>query len=99
MNFKTGSQETQGVCVCAFGASDDFPAFYTARSGHRAPYRVPTASDAAKLLAAARALHLASGTVIAVPIPDEYAMDGKSQQLATVNPEFANDYRLAGRLK
>ncbi|XP_073944288.1 uncharacterized protein [Choristoneura fumiferana] len=67
--------ETQGVCVCAFGASGDFPAFYTARSGHRAPHRVPTAAHAAKLLAAARALHLASGTVVAVPIPGEYAMD------------------------
>ncbi|XP_061712432.1 pseudouridine-5'-phosphate glycosidase [Cydia pomonella] len=67
--------ETQGVCVCAFGESDAFPAFYTRRSGHRAPHRTPTAAHAARLLAAARKLCLASGTIIAVPVPEEYAMD------------------------
>lgn len=70
-------QETQGVCVCAFGESSEFPAFYTARSGYRAPHRVADAHQAARVLHAARALQLASGTVVAVPIPQEYAMDGK----------------------
>ncbi|XP_063633575.1 uncharacterized protein LOC134804458 [Cydia splendana] len=67
--------ETQGVCVCAFGESDAFPAFYTRRSGHRAPHRTPSAAHAARLLAAARSLCLESGTVIAVPVPEEHAMD------------------------
>ncbi|XP_048004973.1 pseudouridine-5'-phosphate glycosidase isoform X2 [Leguminivora glycinivorella] len=67
--------ETQGVCVCAFGDSDAFPAFYTRRSGHRAPHRAPSAAHAARLLAAARTLRLASGTVFAVPVPEEHAMD------------------------
>ncbi|CAD0195464.1 unnamed protein product [Chrysodeixis includens] len=67
--------ETQGVCVCAFGDSSEFPAFYTRRSGHRAPHRVADAAQAARLLHAARTLRLSSGTVVAVPIPEEYAMD------------------------
>ncbi|XP_063393632.1 uncharacterized protein LOC134678852 [Cydia fagiglandana] len=67
--------ETQGVCVCAYGESDAFPAFYTRRSGHRAPHRTPSAAHAARLLAAARSLRLESGTVIAVPVPEEHAMD------------------------
>lgn len=28
--------ETQGVCVATFGEDDDFPAFFTRRSGHKA---------------------------------------------------------------
>ncbi|XP_026727340.1 pseudouridine-metabolizing bifunctional protein C1861.05 [Trichoplusia ni] len=69
--------ETQGVCVCAFGDSSEFPAFYTRRSGHRAPHRVADAAQAARLLHAARTLRLSSGTVVAVPIPEKYAMDEK----------------------
>lgn len=69
--------ETQGVCVCAFGDTSDFPAFYTARSGFTAPHRVADASGAARVLHAARELQLSSGTVVAVPIPQEYAMDEK----------------------
>ncbi|CAH1643441.1 unnamed protein product [Spodoptera littoralis] len=69
--------ETQGVCVCAFGESSDFPAFYTARSGFTAPHRVGDAQQAARVLHAARQLELASGIVVAVPVPQEYAMDEK----------------------
>lgn len=69
--------ETQGVCVCAFGESSDFPAFYTARSGFAAPLRVGDAQQAARVLHAARRLDLASGIVVAVPVPQEYAMDEK----------------------
>ncbi|KAF9795102.1 hypothetical protein SFRURICE_004474 [Spodoptera frugiperda] len=69
--------ETQGVCVCAFGESSDFPAFYTARSGFAAPHRVGDAQQAARVLHAARRLDLASGIVVAVPVPQEYAMDEK----------------------
>ncbi|KPI93353.1 Pseudouridine-5'-phosphate glycosidase [Papilio xuthus] len=67
--------ETHGVTVCAFGATDDFPAFYTTRSGHRAPHRAADAPHAARILHAARQLRLRSGVVVAVPVPQEYAMD------------------------
>ncbi|CAH0405973.1 unnamed protein product [Chilo suppressalis] len=67
--------ETQGVCVCAYGKNADFPAFYTIRSGHRAPYHVESPLQAAHVLNAARSLDLASGIVIAVPVPEEHAMD------------------------
>ncbi|KAJ0181204.1 hypothetical protein K1T71_003289 [Dendrolimus kikuchii] len=67
--------ETQGVCVCTFGETDDFPAFYTSKSGFKAPYRVSDAQQAAKILYVAHAYQLASGIVVAVPIPKEYALD------------------------
>ncbi|CAH4030793.1 unnamed protein product [Pieris brassicae] len=69
--------ETQGVTVCAFGESKQFPAFYTRRSGFEAPYNVVDAEHAASVLHAARSLHLSSGIVVAVPVPEESAMDGK----------------------
>ncbi|KPJ13598.1 Pseudouridine-5'-phosphate glycosidase [Papilio machaon] len=67
--------ETHGVTVCAFGATDDFPAFYTTRSGHRAPHRAADAPHAARILHAARQLRLQSGIVVAVPVPQEHAME------------------------
>ncbi|XP_028162217.1 uncharacterized protein LOC114354158 [Ostrinia furnacalis] len=67
--------ETQGVCVCTFGNNTEFPAFYTVRSGFRAPYNVENARRAAKVLGAAKSLRLQSGIIIAVPVPEEYAMD------------------------
>lgn len=74
--------ETQGVCVCSFGDSHEFPAFYTIKSGHRAPYKVITAEDAARLLQHSRILQLSSGIVVAVPVPQEYAMDEKVIEVA-----------------
>ena len=63
--------------MCSFGESKDFPAFYTARSGHKAPYNVADASHAARVLQAARQLQLTSGIVIGVPVPKEHTMDGE----------------------
>ncbi|CAN7950501.1 unnamed protein product, partial [Ixodes pacificus] len=76
------SFETEGVCVAAFGDSQDFPSFFTSRSGHRAPWRVANASDAAAMIASRNALHLDSGILIAVPIPKEFEADGESVERA-----------------
>nr|XP_032516153.1 pseudouridine-metabolizing bifunctional protein C1861.05 [Danaus plexippus plexippus] len=67
--------ETQGVTVCSFGDSQDFPAFYTTRSGFKAPYQASDATQAAKILYSSHKLQLSSGIVVAVPIPVEHAMD------------------------
>ncbi|XP_052747570.1 uncharacterized protein LOC112053771 isoform X2 [Bicyclus anynana] len=67
--------ETQGVTVCSFGDSNNFPAFYTPRSGYQAPNRAVDALHAARILHAAKQLQLCSGIVVAVPIPEEHAMD------------------------
>lgn len=62
--------ETLGVPVIAFG-SDEFPAFYSRESGHRAPLRGDTASELARILRAKWDLGLAGGVLIANPIPRE----------------------------
>ena len=62
--------------------ADEFPAFYTARSGVPAPARVESAQEAATCVQAARNLGL-GGLVIAVPIPAAAAADGAKVEAAT----------------
>lgn len=70
--------ETQGVTVSTFGSPEkDFPAFYTRKSGSKVPYNIDTAREAAELISASKTLDLKSGILIAVPIPEENAMDEK----------------------
>ncbi|XP_034840817.1 uncharacterized protein [Maniola hyperantus] len=77
--------ETQGVTVCSFGESNDFPAFYTTSSGYYAPNRATDALHAARILYTARQLHLSSGIVIAVPVPEKNAMDNTIIEAAIKN--------------
>ncbi|CAN2387227.1 Indigoidine synthase A like protein [Pristimantis euphronides] len=69
--------ETQGVCVSTFGDSRDFPAFFTTRSGFKAPYHVRNEQEAAQLIASSLDLRLDSGVLISVPIPSEHAASGQ----------------------
>jgi pseudouridine-5'-phosphate glycosidase len=62
--------ETLGVTVLCFG-SDEFPAFYSRRSGYRAPLRVDSAADVARILDVKWKLGLNGGALIANPIPPE----------------------------
>lgn len=67
--------ETQGVCVATY-ATNDFPAFFTERSGCRVPCRVDTPEDCAQLIDAYVKLRLGTGILFAVPIPKEYSASG-----------------------
>ncbi|WP_395690292.1 pseudouridine-5'-phosphate glycosidase [Nocardioides sp.] len=62
--------ETLGVPVLVAG-SDEFPSFYSRSSGHAAPNRVDSAAEVAAVVRAGRDLGLASGVVVANPIPEE----------------------------
>lgn len=65
--------ETKGVPVVVY-RGDEFPAFYTSRSGLRAELRMDSAADIAAMLKAKWDLGLSGGAVIANPIPVEYEM-------------------------
>ncbi|XP_073423714.1 uncharacterized protein [Dendrobates tinctorius] len=69
--------ETQGVCVSTFGDSREFPAFFTPRSGYKAPYHVRNEEEAARLIASSLELGLNSGVLISVPISSENASSGQ----------------------
>lgn len=66
--------ETNGVPVVGFG-TDEFPAFYTRKSGFGVDYRVDSSMEVAKALKAKWDLDLKGGMVIGNPIPEEFEMD------------------------
>ncbi|MDE1148158.1 MAG: pseudouridine-5'-phosphate glycosidase [Azospirillaceae bacterium] len=66
--------ETQRVPVIAFGA-DDFPAFFTRSSGHKADHRLDSADEIAQAMRLHQALGCGTGIMIANPIPEADALD------------------------
>lgn len=70
-------QETQGVPVSVLGESNLFPAFYArSHAGLKAPQHLKTIAQAAKLIAMSKKAQLRNGHLIAVPVPEEFSMDG-----------------------
>jgi pseudouridylate synthase len=63
--------ETLAIPVVGFGTRD-FPAFYSRVSGLETPARLETAQEVAKLLLAHWSMGMASGAIIANPIPEEF---------------------------
>ena len=61
--------ETAGVPVVTFGA-DEFPAFYSRRSGFDAECRLDDPKDVAEMIRAKDALGLRGGMLIACPVPE-----------------------------
>jgi pseudouridine-5'-phosphate glycosidase len=61
--------ETLGVPVLGL-ATDEFPAFYSRRSGLPVPHRVESAAEAAEVVMAARALGYQGGILVATPVPE-----------------------------
>jgi pseudouridine-5'-phosphate glycosidase len=66
--------ETQGVPVIGY-RTEDFPAFYTRKSGFKVDYRVDSPAEIARALKVKWELGLRGGMVIANPIPEEFEMD------------------------
>jgi pseudouridylate synthase len=66
--------ETQGVPVIGY-KTDDFPAFYTRKSGFSVDYRSDSYAEIALALKTKWDLGLKGGMVIANPIPIEYEME------------------------
>ena len=72
--------ETAGVTILGF-QSDDFPAFYTRKSGFPVDYRVENAEEAARIVKIKNVLGIKNGILITVPIPEQDA----------INPVYIND--------
>lgn len=66
--------ETRGVPVVGW-KTDTLPAFYTRSSGLPVDYRVDTPLEAAAAMHAKWRLRLSGGIVIAVPVPEDAALD------------------------
>ncbi|CEO20382.1 pseudouridine-5'-phosphate glycosidase [Paraclostridium sordellii] len=66
--------ETNGVPVVGFG-TEDFPAFYTRKSGFGVDYKVDSSMEVASALKAKWDLDLKGGMVVGNPIPENFEMD------------------------
>lgn len=73
--------ETAGVTVVGFD-TDEFPAFFTPKSGLKAPHRVNNPAEMANAMRAKWTLGLEGGFLIANPIPSEFSADPKQVQRA-----------------
>jgi pseudouridine-5'-phosphate glycosidase len=73
--------ETFGVPVIGF-QTDEFPAFYTRRSGFEVDFRLDSAEEIAKLLKVKWEMGLRGGAVIANPVPENYQLDPDLMQRA-----------------
>ena len=71
--------ETHGVPVLGF-KTDDFPAFYSQKSGLRVDFRLDSPLEIADFLKTKWAAGLRGGVLIANPIPEKYAMDSAAME-------------------
>ncbi|PLW17298.1 hypothetical protein PCANC_09659 [Puccinia coronata f. sp. avenae] len=74
--------ETLGVPVISFSKTKEFPAFYSPNSGHQAPFNSTSTLECAQMIYHSDLLEYKSGTLVAVPIPGEYAQSGQVIQEA-----------------
>lgn len=65
------------MCAYSFNSSGskEFPAFFTSKSGHYAPYNLKNEQEAARIIHTNFSTGLNMGLLVGVPIPDEHAAD------------------------
>jgi pseudouridine-5'-phosphate glycosidase len=89
--------ETEGVSVVGYG-TDEFPAFFTRRSGVKVPIRLDTPDSCAKLIKSNLDLKLESGMLFAVPIPAEHeAKIGKITEAIEQSLEESREKHVQGK--
>ncbi|MBL0013632.1 MAG: pseudouridine-5'-phosphate glycosidase [Flavobacterium sp.] len=66
--------ETMGIPVVTYG-QDEFPSFYSSKSGFLSPLRLDTPNQFAELLQAKWSIGLRGSVLIANPVPAEYEMN------------------------
>jgi len=66
--------ETLGIPVIGY-KTDEFPAFYTGKSGFKVNYKLDSAREIAEMIKTKWELGLNGGVIVANPVPDEYSMD------------------------
>ncbi len=72
--------ETGGVPVITYG-SNEFPAFYSRRSGFPAECRMDSPREIAEMIRTKRDMGLEGGILVACPIPAEYEIDFETMDL------------------
>jgi pseudouridine-5'-phosphate glycosidase len=72
--------ETSGIPVVTYG-QDEFPSFYSRKSGFKSPLRLDTTKEIASLLKTKWQMGLQGAALIANPVPAEYEMLSEEVEL------------------
>ena len=89
--------ETHGVTVVGFEC-DEFPAFYSRRSGLSIDARANTPAEVAAIFQAQRALGIESALLVAVPVPPEFEVPHEQlQEVLDQSLETAERNGIGGR--
>lgn len=89
--------ETKGVLVLTY-KTDEFPDFYTRKSGIKAERIVNSPLEVAKIIHEKRAYKLNGGLLVANPIPEEYGLDPKVMNEAIDKAlKMAKDNHISGK--
>jgi pseudouridine-5'-phosphate glycosidase len=89
LNLVATVEYLETACVPVIGyQTDDFPAFYTSKSGLKTSARANTAEEIARLARAHWALGLRSAVLVVAPPPPDYAMPQEEVERA-VNKALA----------
>ena len=74
LNLTMEYLETKGIPVFCY-QTDELPAFYTRKSGIKAPYRADSPEELAGIWNTKNELGIQGGFIVANPIPEEFSMD------------------------
>lgn len=90
--------ETFGVPVLGY-QTNDFPAFYTQKSGYKVDYKVDSADEIAHILHSKWNIpNLAGGVLIANPIPEQFSLNkGQIDRAIEKAIELAEDEGIKGK--
>ena len=89
--------ETLGIPVVTLG-QDEFPSFYSSRSGHQSPLRLDSLDEVARLMHAKWSLGLEGAVLLANPIPPEREVPMDTiETLITEALREADDQKIRGK--
>lgn len=74
LNLTMEYLETKGIPVFCY-QTDELPAFYTRKSGIKAPFRADSPEELAGIWNTKKELGIQGGFIVANPIPEEFSMD------------------------
>jgi pseudouridylate synthase len=82
--------ETKGIPVVTCG-QDEFPSFYSSKSGYWSPLRLDTAAEIASLLHTKWSLNLAGAVLVANPVPASFEVNREEIEKHIVDALVAAD--------
>lgn len=89
--------ETKGIPVITFG-QDDFPSFYSSKSGFTSPLRSDSLNEIADILHTKWQMGLNGAILVANPVPAEQAIDAEEMEIYIGKAlNAANEQKIAGK--